>query len=51
MKKQGLTAKKVVEKIRENEKFKNEIIGYEEVPKIIKRLKDKTPKNIPFKES
>jgi hypothetical protein len=51
LKEQGLTAKEIVKKLREKDEFKNEIIGYEEVPKIIKRLKEKAHKNMPDKDS
>ncbi|MDD5396946.1 MAG: hypothetical protein PHW24_02690 [Candidatus Moranbacteria bacterium] len=49
LKKQGLSAKDVVKNLTKDERFKNEIIGYEDVPKIIKRLKERANLNIPDK--
>lgn len=49
LKKQGMTAKNIVKELAKSEKFKGEIIGYEEVPKIIKRLKERAKRNIPHK--
>ena len=49
LKKQGMTAKDVVKNLVKDERFKNEIVGYEEVPKIIKRLEERTTTYIPNK--
>jgi hypothetical protein len=51
LKKQGMTAKDVVKNLTKDERFKNEIVAYEEVPKIIKRLEDRITINTPNKHS
>lgn len=49
LKKSGKKYSEIASEI--NKKFKDQQINYWDVSKIIKRLKDKTPKNIPPKES
>ncbi|QQS61529.1 MAG: hypothetical protein IPN70_01170 [Candidatus Moraniibacteriota bacterium] len=49
--KEGKSAKEIVRLIAKNTSFKNRIIGYEEVPKIIKRLKQRAKDSLPSKET
>jgi hypothetical protein len=51
LKNKGLKAKEITLKINTDPKFKNKKITYQEVSRIIKRLKEKAQKNMPHKDS
>jgi hypothetical protein len=51
LKKQGKTGKEITKIINADERFKNEKISYQDVSKIIKRLKEKSKKVAPHKET
>jgi hypothetical protein len=51
LKKQGKTGKQIANIINSNDRFKGSVISYEEVPKIIKRLKERLKRIIPNKET
>lgn len=51
LKNNGLKAKEITNKINSNPRFKEQKIQYQEVSKIIKRLKTRAQKNIPHKDS
>jgi hypothetical protein len=51
LKDKGLKPRDIVEKVRKSKKFRGEIVGYEEVPKIANAVEAKAAKNVPDKES
>lgn len=51
LKKERKTIKEITTAINNDKRFSKEIVAYEEIPKIIKRLKDKVKKLIPSKET
>lgn len=51
LKRNGKTIKEIAAAINADERFNKEIVAYEEIPKIIKRLKDKASKLLPPKET
>ena len=51
LKKQGKTSNEITKIINADERFKNEKISYQDVSKIIKRLKEKSEKVAPYKET
>ena len=51
LKNKGLKAKEITLKINTDPKFKNKKITYQEVSRIVKRLKEKAQKNMPHKDS
>ena len=51
LKKQGRTGKEIKEIINTDERFKDEKISYQDVSKIIKRLKERSEKVAPYKKT
>lgn len=51
LKEQGLKAKEIVALINSDENFAQHKIPYQEISRIVKRLKTKSKKNMPHKDS